>query len=593
MESSKSPASVATNIMTELPSAADGGTKFQPPGRPPMFRSQSERLPFNRSSSMPEEPNDGDAAENESPNRATDDIDAHKFDRRQTMADFKSSSFHISDSTRHILEQMSSTQLESAKNAFEEVKQRRRDSGLINEGSLLQNIRLGKILEGDIDPSIHRRSSASVSDAEGEEGMAGRSGSPQRRGSSQRSGGSGEGEDRSRSFCQSMGPLGAPLEDFSEGEEDESDNDDYDDLQHKMNQATLLGNTGNKIKGKSVDKSSGGERSFSQSMGAMDALYGEILSDTDEDDSGEDDARAAAFKDEKDLVHQMGRSLAQDDDQLKAVHEIADHTFGRLVRKHSGSHAVGPECGDDRGNSHGDASKLSLGEPKSQRRRRTEDVGPSSPMPRRPGRQRRAGMMPQSSSEGHKSNEASKVPAWKPLSSNPKDGLNLSDDEEDKSKNNAASAAGGRGIGGFWNKLTSSFTSESAGSIAKQVLEDNKPTPKPKKEISGAGYFRRGKKKASRAQFLQAVALYNFALLRQREELGENHIDCATTLNEIGVCWMMLGERYPALTAFEEALFIRQKRLGHGAMEVAETTNNIWMILHEERCEMEQGMEEE
>ncbi len=43
-------------------------------------------------------------------------------------------------------------------------------------------------------------------------------------------------------------------------------------------------------------------------------------------------------------------------------------------------------------------------------------------------------------------------------------------------------------------------------------------------------------------------------------------------------------------TAFEEALYIRQKALGPGALEVAETTNNIWMILHEQRCEMEEEM---
>ncbi|KAL7551962.1 hypothetical protein ACHAWF_015172 [Thalassiosira exigua] len=106
--------------------------------------------------------------------------------------------------------------------------------------------------------------------------------------------------------------------------------------------------------------------------------------------------------------------------------------------------------------------------------------------------------------------------------------------------------------------------------------------PSTDKEVDGATYFRRGKRKANKCQFLQAVARYNLALVRQREELGENHIDCGTTLHEIGVCWMMLGERHPALTAFEEALYIRQRELGDGAMEVAETTNKIWMILHEE-----------
>jgi len=147
------------------------------------------------------------------------------------------------------------------------------------------------------------------------------------------------------------------------------------------------------------------------------------------------------------------------------------------------------------------------------------------------------------------------------------------------------------GIGNLWNKLTSSFTSQEAT-----------PTPRsnhakqPEKQLSPSAYFRRGKKKARKCQFLHAVALYNFALIRQRELLGEDHVDCGTTLNEIGVCWMMLGERYPALVAFEEALYILQRELGDGAMEVAETTNNIWMILHEERedmaCMMEEGNED-
>jgi hypothetical protein len=43
------------------------------------------------------------------------------------------------------------------------------------------------------------------------------------------------------------------------------------------------------------------------------------------------------------------------------------------------------------------------------------------------------------------------------------------------------------------------------------------------------------------------------------------------------------------MTAFEEALYIMQKRLGDGAEEVAEVTNNIWMVLHEQREEALMG----
>lgn len=45
--------------------------------------------------------------------------------------------------------------------------------------------------------------------------------------------------------------------------------------------------------------------------------------------------------------------------------------------------------------------------------------------------------------------------------------------------------------------------------------------------------------------------------------------------------------------AFEEALFIRQKNLGPGAKEVAETTNSIWMLLHQQNCEMKDSTKEE
>jgi len=56
---------------------------------------------------------------------------------------------------------------------------------------------------------------------------------------------------------------------------------------------------------------------------------------------------------------------------------------------------------------------------------------------------------------------------------------------------------------------------------------------------------------------------------------------------------MMLGERYPALTALEEALYIRKKKLGDGAKEIAETTANILMVFEEEREDMECMVQED
>ena len=163
---------------------------------------------------------------------------------------------------------------------------------------------------------------------------------------------------------------------------------------------------------------------------------------------------------------------------------------------------------------------------------------------------------------------------WKPLSDSfceVEEENDMSEDEEIDKDN-----AGQGGLGGIWNKLTKGHV-------------EVKPQPQEPKQIDGVKYFRKGKKRAEKCQFLEAVALFNFALIRQREELGKNHIDCGRTLNEIGLCWLMLGERYPAMAAFEEALYILQKRLGDGAEEVAEVTNNIWMVLHEQREESMAG----
>ena len=108
-----------------------------------------------------------------------------------------------------------------------------------------------------------------------------------------------------------------------------------------------------------------------------------------------------------------------------------------------------------------------------------------------------------------------------------------SDNRRKSRGNNGA----GAGMGGLLSKFSKSITGAAARA----------PPPKVKKPADGATYFRRGKRKAEKCLFLEAVALFNFALEKQREELGEDHLDCATTLNEIGNAWMMLDEKYPAL----------------------------------------------
>ena len=87
----------------------------------------------------------------------------------------------------------------------------------------------------------------------------------------------------------------------------------------------------------------------------------------------------------------------------------------------------------------------------------------------------------------------------------------------------------------------------------------------------------------------EALALYNRCLIMQREALGKDHIMVARTLHDIGLCLTALDQSFPALTALEEALWIRQHRLGPGDAAVAETTTALWKLLSHERQRIEDG----
>ena len=85
----------------------------------------------------------------------------------------------------------------------------------------------------------------------------------------------------------------------------------------------------------------------------------------------------------------------------------------------------------------------------------------------------------------------------------------------------------------------------------------------------------------------EALALYNRCLIMQREALGKDHVMVARTLHDIGLCLTALDQSFPALTALEEALWIRQQRLGPGDPAVAETTTALWKLLSHERHRIE------
>lgn len=99
------------------------------------------------------------------------------------------------------------------------------------------------------------------------------------------------------------------------------------------------------------------------------------------------------------------------------------------------------------------------------------------------------------------------------------------------------------------------------------------------KSVKGHRLFIRGEKAAGEGDWKKAVAYYHIALVKQRKYYGEDHIVTSKTLNALGLALMNIGEHFGALTALEEALHIRQEKLGAGSEEAAETTSNVCLVL--------------
>lgn len=99
-----------------------------------------------------------------------------------------------------------------------------------------------------------------------------------------------------------------------------------------------------------------------------------------------------------------------------------------------------------------------------------------------------------------------------------------------------------------------------------------------------------GRAKAAEGKHGTAIGAYHKALTIQRRCLGKDCPEAGRTLNDIGVSLMELeaeGEDFAALTAFEEALHIRQTVCGDGSEEVVETMSNMWKLLHRVRMREE------
>jgi len=112
--------------------------------------------------------------------------------------------------------------------------------------------------------------------------------------------------------------------------------------------------------------------------------------------------------------------------------------------------------------------------------------------------------------------------------------------------------------------------------IARQISEANVQ----KKLDEANQLFELGTREVERGRHRHALKYYNECLVLQRDNLVDDDTpEAARTLNVIGVVLGKIGEDFAALTALEEALYIRQTVLGPGHEDAAETLSNLTHLL--------------
>lgn len=112
--------------------------------------------------------------------------------------------------------------------------------------------------------------------------------------------------------------------------------------------------------------------------------------------------------------------------------------------------------------------------------------------------------------------------------------------------------------------------------IVRQISEANAQ----KKLDEADRLYKLGTLEAERGRHRHALKHFNECLVLQRENLGDDDTpEAARTLNAIGVVLSEIGEDFAALTALEEALYIRQTVQGPGHEDAAETLSNLTHLL--------------
>ena len=96
----------------------------------------------------------------------------------------------------------------------------------------------------------------------------------------------------------------------------------------------------------------------------------------------------------------------------------------------------------------------------------------------------------------------------------------------------------------------------------------------------------RGDQTAEAGNNEDALRHYYSALERERHSSSDtNTIQAALILHKIGMALSRTGDSFAAMNAFEEALQIRQEKLGPGSEDAAETTAQMLKILDDIRVQ--------
>ena len=91
---------------------------------------------------------------------------------------------------------------------------------------------------------------------------------------------------------------------------------------------------------------------------------------------------------------------------------------------------------------------------------------------------------------------------------------------------------------------------------------------------------------ADQGNFEDSLTHYNNALEKERHTAsGASSIQTALILHKIGLALAQTGDSFAAMNSFEEALEIRQEKLGPGSEESAQTTAEMNKILDDIRVQ--------